>query len=238
MKNMRTPRFLENLYRDMRDRRLLLPALALLVAADRGAVRCSELVVQPSAVGPRRGHERRRRETAVEPAVLTEQVGITDYRKRLDSLQSKDPFRSQCIGAAQERQVGPSTSSTRPSSTTTGGHQLERHDLILRRFRLRQLHGHLATTTTTPSTGSGSGNSTAPLPRKHRPPILYSFRVSVAVGPAGDLTDRDNVKRTGIPPRREPAVGCLHRRQRGREARDLRRLQRRQRRARRRSVLP
>jgi hypothetical protein len=39
---------------------------------------------------------------------------------------------------------------------------------------------------------------------------LYSFRVSVAVGPAGDLTNRDNVKRTAyLPGKNRPLVSYV-----------------------------
>jgi len=84
------PSFAEDLYRDMRDRRLLLPALALVVAI----IAVPLLLMTPkesppsaAAVAPPAGSD------AVSPAVLTEQpVGVRDYRERLDQLKSKNPF--------------------------------------------------------------------------------------------------------------------------------------------------
>ena len=84
------PSFAEDLYRDMRDRRLLLPALALVVAI----IAVPLLLMTPkepppsaAAVAAPEGAD------AVSPAVLTEQpVGVRDYRERLDELKSKNPF--------------------------------------------------------------------------------------------------------------------------------------------------
>ena len=84
------PSFAEDLYRDMRDRRLLLPALGLIVAIVAVPVLLTTpeeaAPTAPAAAAPE-GAE------AVSPAVLTEQpVGVRDYRERLDELKSKNPF--------------------------------------------------------------------------------------------------------------------------------------------------
>lgn len=87
---VRVPRFLEDLYRDMRDRRLLLPAALLIVAIVAVPVALSASKEDPPAamaVAPPEGAD------AVAPAVLTEELGgVRDYRERLDQLKSKNPF--------------------------------------------------------------------------------------------------------------------------------------------------
>ncbi len=84
------PSFAEDLYRDMRDRRLLLPALALVVAIIAVPLLLTTPKESPpsaAAVAAPEGAD------AVSPAVLTEQpVGVRDYRERLDQLKSKNPF--------------------------------------------------------------------------------------------------------------------------------------------------
>lgn len=89
----RVPRALEDLYRDMRDRRLLLPALLLVVAIVAVPVALSTPKApapEPLAFVPPEGAE------AVAPAVLTERtVGVRDYRERLKELKRKNPFNTQ-----------------------------------------------------------------------------------------------------------------------------------------------
>jgi hypothetical protein len=89
---LKTPAFAEDLYRDMRDRRLILPAAALVVAIIAVPVLLKAPAEEPPippAFTPPEGSE------AVAPAVLAEaEVGVRDYRKRLDALKSKNPFAS------------------------------------------------------------------------------------------------------------------------------------------------
>lgn len=82
--------FLSDLYRDLRDRRLIVPALAVLAAIaavpfvlaspDSPEPPAPPLVTDPDA-------------QAVRPAVLAEgEVGVRDFRERLDVGKRKDPF--------------------------------------------------------------------------------------------------------------------------------------------------
>ncbi len=87
---VKPPAFLEDLYKDMRDRRLIIPAVALLVAI----VALPALLSQSadSTVTPRTAVEDPA-VVAVEPAVLAvQEAGVRDFRERLDSLQRKNPF--------------------------------------------------------------------------------------------------------------------------------------------------
>jgi hypothetical protein len=87
---VRVPGAVEDLYRDMRDRRLIVPALALIVAIVAVPMALSadkEPPPAPVAYTAPEGSE------AVAPAVLAEQpVGVRDYRERLKELKSKNPF--------------------------------------------------------------------------------------------------------------------------------------------------
>lgn len=188
MKNVRTPRFLDNLYRDMRDRRLLFPALALLIALIAVPVLLKSSASTPAAPVASvtaEGSE----QTAAEPAVVTAQAGITDYHKRLEWLQSKNPFRSRVpIESTGAQQGGSSTSST---STDTG---LGTSTAASTSSSTSSTSGSVSSTTssTTPSSGTGSSSGGS---QGNPKPGWYSFRVSVAIGRAGDLTERNNVQR-------------------------------------------
>jgi hypothetical protein len=112
---IQVPRAVEDLYRDMRDRRLLFPALALIVAIIAVPIALSaskEPAPAPAVFQPPEGSE------AVAPAVVTEQpVGVRDYRKRLEGLKSKDPF----AGSFASDDANPSSEGelVEPPSTST-----------------------------------------------------------------------------------------------------------------------
>jgi hypothetical protein len=118
---IRAPQAVEDLYRDMRDRRLLLPALALILAIIAVPFLLSaskDPAPAATVLQPPEGAE------AVAPAVVTEQpVGVRDYRKRLDELKSKDPFAGSfssaddAAAAADDGELVDPPSSTTPSST-------------------------------------------------------------------------------------------------------------------------
>ena len=103
--NVQAPAFLNNLYRDMRDRRLLLPALALIIAviAVPAALSSSSATTAPPPAPAAAGLAH---EAATSPAVLTEQLGVTDYRKRLDADQEQEPLPQALHQRAEERQAG------------------------------------------------------------------------------------------------------------------------------------
>jgi len=209
MKKIQTPRLVSNLYRDMRDRRMLLPAIALVVGLIAVPVLLTKSSVSapppaPAAAGPTGGEE-----SAAEPAVVTEQLGVTDYEKRLDQLDSKDPFRRHFTTLPKSAKLtttsspGVTSSTTAATSSTSG--------LSTSATSSGSVSGSSTvspSTTTTTSSRSGSSNSNASTSPSSL--TLYSFRVSVAVGPAGDLTDRDNVKRTAyLPGKNRPLVSFV-----------------------------
>jgi hypothetical protein len=184
MKNVRTPQLLTDLYRDLRDRRLLLPALVLVVAliavpmalSSSGNPSPTAPPTAPAAGGAGK-------ETAVEPAVLTRQLGVTAYRRRLERVKSKNPFRQQFTLPEVTSKVQQS-SVTEPSSVTTGV----------------TTSGSGPTSTSTAATASSSGTlpqtttSTSSEPRDAPKPTLYGFEADLAIGPLGDLSRRKSVE--------------------------------------------
>ena len=117
MNKIPVPPFLNNLYRDMRDRRLLVPALALIVGLIAVPLALSSssatTPLPPAAASSGSGHE-----AATSPAVLTEQPGVTNYRKRLEQIKSKNPFRLHFTSQPQGARSDPSSSAPTSSSAT------------------------------------------------------------------------------------------------------------------------
>jgi hypothetical protein len=200
MKKLQTPALLSNLYRDMRDRRMLVPALALVVA----------LIAVPALLGtssssapPLTAATGGGKAAATEPAVVTEQLGVTQYRKRLDHLSSKNPFRRHFTALPKSAKL--STTSPSATSATTGGDTgatTSSSSSSSFSGTVSSSGASLSGPATTPSQTGGSSGGASSKPPPHR---WYSFRVSVAVGPAGKLTKWDNVKRlTFLPGKNRP----------------------------------
>ena len=84
------PAFLSDLVKDMRDRRLIVPAIALLVAILAVPFVLSSSPVSPAPAPPLALDPQ---VAAVEPAVLAvQEYGVRDFRERLDELAEKNPF--------------------------------------------------------------------------------------------------------------------------------------------------
>lgn len=187
---------IDDLYRDMRDRRLLLPALFLLVAIIAVPVALSAQKSDPPAplaFVPPKGA------AAVAPAVLTEQpVGVRDYHERLAELKSKNPFaeKFKAPAAPAGGESGPTDSTT---STPTG-----------------------ATTSTPTDTGAAAPAVSGPPPTDSdsRPPtdsgdpppvatepvrILLASRIDAFAGPKGDGRKIRNVEGGDLLPSRKTA---------------------------------
>jgi hypothetical protein len=164
-----TPAFVSDLFKDMRDRRLIVPAVALLVAivavpvvlsaSPEAAVPTAPLAPDPDAA-------------AVEPGVLAvQEIGVRDYRERLDALDRKNPFgdrfeESAATGAADESQLlAPEESgqtAAAPSPSDTSGEA--------------------------PNTSSGPiGGTPPPVSGPQEEPYVLVSRIDVEVG----IVDRD-----------------------------------------------
>ena len=87
---IKPPAFASDVYKDMRDRRLIIPAIALLIAILAVPVLLASdpdpvVPAPPAAVDPDAA--------ALEPGVLAvQEVGVRDFRERLSALARKNPF--------------------------------------------------------------------------------------------------------------------------------------------------
>jgi len=166
------PRPVEDIYRDMRDRRLLIPALALVIAIIAVPIALSVAKEEPPApvafVAPE-GSE------AVAPAVLTEQpVGVRDYRERLEELSSKNPFKAQVPTTPAD--VAAATQVTEPALPSDGSPTA-------------------TATPSAPSTTAPSPTDTSDVsvePATERVMLFVSPRLDVMAGPAGETREMRN----------------------------------------------
>ena len=117
-------KFFNDLYRDLVDRRMLVPVIALLVAIVAVPVLLKSeppAPAPPAAAAPVEGSEE------VSPAVLVSDPGVRDYSKRLSALKKKNPFIQQFAGndsngdAPTDTAASLSGGDTAATSTTTAG---------------------------------------------------------------------------------------------------------------------
>jgi hypothetical protein len=192
MKSVQPPALLADLYRDLRDRRLLIPAVALVVALVAVPVLLS--TDSPSAVpaAPPPPAEA----TAAQPAVLAENASIRDYRKRLEALKSKNPFEQKFALPTPESVALADDGSGSTSSAASAT-------------------GSLGTAASTGSGSSGSDLPTAspstPVPHPAPGTVKHTRRlitrvVDVTLGPLGETKEYDNVRYTDLLPSNEVPI--------------------------------
>jgi hypothetical protein len=189
------PEFLGDVYRDLRDRHLLLPAVALLVALVAVPLLLSKSA-EPSP--PPAGAVAGGGAEPTSPAVLTEDVSVRDYRRRLDRMASKNPFKQQFRNVARSGQLEGVSSSASLGGTTSGTANLGGGS---------SLSGSTASATTSPPSSptpsgstSGSGGSSptgSGSSGQQREPEtrVFTYRIDVKVGEAGAVERRDDVRR-------------------------------------------
>jgi hypothetical protein len=121
--------------------------------------------------------------TAAEAAVLTRQLGVTAYKKRLDRFSSKNPFHQQFTLPEVTSKVSQS-SVTEPLTTgvNTSGDGSSTASSTAEPSTSSASPGG---STDTPPSG-GSGGSTEP--------TLFVFQADLAIGPPGDLSRRKSVE--------------------------------------------
>jgi hypothetical protein len=196
---LKAPTFLTSLYRDMRDRRLLIPVAVLLVAivAVPLVLRKPAEPAPPVAATPAPSADA----TAVTTAVLVDSnVDVREYQKRLAKLKSKNPFdvrftvTGQSTGTANsgsgtggaasdvanpsDPSAGTATGPASPAPTGSGSTSTD-------------VGSGTPTDTTTPDT---SGDTTTPDTPVQPEIRFFAGRVDVSVGPLGKAKDLDNVK--------------------------------------------
>ena len=187
MKRVEPPKFLSDVYRDLRDRHLLLPAIGLviaLLAVPMLLKTTSESTVTPPA--PTADAD----SAATIPAVLAaSEVSVRDYRQRLEDLKSKNPFKQQFADtpsdeAASSGGTGTAGDALGPAALS-GGTTATGSDTVL------SLPG---VPTNEDASGQPSNGDVEVVTQ------LYTRRIDVAVGVQGDLHNRKNVKPLTILP--------------------------------------
>jgi hypothetical protein len=196
--NVKTPKVVEDVGRDLRDRGLLPVVLVLAVALIAIPVLLggSDPAPQPSATATSAAAN----EGAVEApeaqaVVLAENPGLRDFRKRLDSFQRRNPFRQQ-LTKPPGGSLGDSATledSTAGTGSTDGG-GLDTGDA-----------GTIDSPPVTDDVGSnppgGSDGGAPSEPVDNDPPpvpdpeyFVFSWEVDVKAGPVGDVEQIDGVK--------------------------------------------
>jgi hypothetical protein len=97
MKNFQSPQFLADLYRDLRDRRLLSIAIALvagIIVVPVALSSSSSPAPQPAAPP---ADALASNQTAPAVSVVASNPGLRDYRRRLSALGAKDPFEQKFV---------------------------------------------------------------------------------------------------------------------------------------------
>lgn len=194
-KQLAMPKFLGDIYGDLRDRHLLVPVLGLLAAIAAvpfllGGNPAPVPAAPVTASVPAGAAE-------LEPAVLVEQIEIRNYRKRLEALQ-KNPFKQQFEVVPEDASVSvadpgseladPSISLAGEDSTTTadGGSASD--------------GGSATTPAGSPSVGFGAEPEAPSSPIEEVTQVrevetVISYTVGVEVGRAGELEAREAVDR-------------------------------------------
>ncbi|MGZ8666633.1 MAG: hypothetical protein ACXWZM_05935 [Solirubrobacterales bacterium] len=191
MRRPEPPKFLSDVYRDLRDRHLLLPAIGLLVALVAVPM-LLKTTSEPTVAPPVSTAEDDAAATI--PAVLAaSEVSVRDYRVRLEDLKSKNPFKQQFQTSDTTAAGGTGTD---PGSTTglPGGTG--------------------ATLPSDPAAPTGGlPGASGDEPSQNDVDVvtqLYTRRIDVAVGVQGDLHSRKNVKpMTILPSNANPVLAFL-----------------------------
>lgn len=204
---LEAPPFLVDVFRDLRDRSLLLPGMLLVVALIAVPVGLSHSAAPAPA--PLTSSSTGGKPTSAEPAVFVADTGIRSYRQRLAALKSKNPFtrhfalpKAPTDGTGATGPTGPagpsSSSPTAPAAPPSGA--------------VTPPSGAASTgVATTPTNTTTTTHTVTVHQRPHRRPVhYYDFVIDVKVGQPDDLTKRTGLKRlTVLPHESRPVVVFL-----------------------------
>jgi len=198
--SLKAPKLLGDLYRDLRDRHLLLPAIALAI----GLIAVPLLLAKDPAPAAPPPPASAGGTAATVPAVLADsEVSVRDYRRRLDELTSKNPFDQQFeprpddAGAAGGGELSPTGTSPTAADGAPG------------------------LTTSLPSSGSpapsgttgGTTDNTSGDSSQNDAEVVNQLvvrRVDVMVGVQADLKQRNGVRpMTVLPNEATPVMAFL-----------------------------
>jgi hypothetical protein len=237
LRELKPPQVLTDVYRDLRDRRLLLPAIALIVGliAVPVLLKSSDTPAPPppapvASTGP---------ESALTAAVLADDtVSVRNYRKRLDELNSKNPFKPQFVppppsgsGGGSSTPATPTSGATAPVESTQGGSSGSAYPTETGTASDPSVTVDETTVDETPNTAGGNGNGngnggngsgSGNQPSSDDVEVvnhLVTRRVDLMIGLQGDPKLRENVKpMTILPDANTPVVAYLGTDEKGKRA--------------------
>jgi hypothetical protein len=211
---MKPPSFLINLYRDLQDRRLLPLVAVLVVAIPALPIALSQdAEAPPPAPPPAVAGEK---EIPTLPAVLASDPGLRDYRERLESLDSKDPFAQRFSGPSEkaaeaaavskvESPSGGSEGFAAPPAGAVGGASTA--PIGATSDATSTSTSGATSTSTSGSTVSGSSGGGSQGGGSTEATQWFTYRIDVTTGRAGDAEERKNVKRgTVLPSQSHPVA--------------------------------
>jgi hypothetical protein len=218
MKRLRSSTFLNDLYRDLRDKRLLLPIAALAVAIIAvpmvigGGSEPAPPPPAPAALDADAGD-------AVAPAVLTSDPGVREYRKRLATLKESNPFAQkfalpdpektalESVGGSSES-VDSASGGSVSTSVSGGGSDTTVTDTVTDTSTSTSSGSSSSvteTTQTTETTSEPSDDGNQPKPEVR----FYAGTIDVTVGPLGDAKRIDNVRALDLLPSDKAPVAAF-----------------------------
>jgi hypothetical protein len=207
MNSAKLSKFFRDLHRDLVDRRLLIPLIALAVAivAVPMLLSSSSEPVATSATAPADLSGA----SAVDAAVIVSDTGIRDYRRRLEDLKTKNPFDQQFTAVKTDTTNAPTpvtgSGLTPPDTTSSGSAPAPASDPSAG-----------APTVSSPpvvQTGPPADSSGAPADESDSTETvtrLITRQINVVTGPLGDTKRVKGVKNlTLLPSKSHPAVAFI-----------------------------
>jgi hypothetical protein len=188
--NVKVPPVVENVYRDLRDRKLLPLVVLLLVAIIAVPVALSASASTPSSTAAPVAEVVPADAPEAQAAVLAENPGLRDYRERLDALKSQNPFDQQFETSGLAGTEVESGSDSVESITESGGAPVSGGGDT---GAVTDTSGG-STTTSSPDTSSSSGGSVESTETVEPEIFFYTFKVDLQYGLEGDVKERRNVK--------------------------------------------
>lgn len=214
---MKPPSLVRDVYRDLRDRRLLPLVIVLLVAIPVVPVLLGDSSEPPPP--PAQDSALSAEEIPTLPAVLASNPGLRDYRKRLDGLRRKDPFAAHFAAgtaaskaavvakvAAIAEAINSATSASGVASgggTTTAG-TTGTSTAIPDASSTTGTAGAQVSTSGGSSSGGGSSSTGTTSTSQ-----WFTYRIDVVTGRAGDTERRRNVKRLTVLPSQSNPVALF-----------------------------
>jgi len=222
---LKPPQFFSDVYRDLRDRHLLLPAIGLLVAlvAVPVVLKSNE---EPAPVPPAASVAEASDSELTAAVLADDSVSVRNYRKRLAALKRKNPFQPQFVptpngGGSGATAGGTATASSGSSGSTESGIAGSSSSGGAGPAPVPTLPDGPTgdTTTVDDTTGNGNGNGGNGNGNGNNQPSdqdvevvnhLVTRRVDLTIGVQGNPKLRENVKpMTILPDSETPVVAYL-----------------------------